>query len=310
MKRKWFGIGALSLAAFAVGILFAQEKPKDTGDAPAGPARPADEAAIRAASQSLARAFEKGDAKAMSAHWTEEGEYIDDDGNKVQGKAALEKAYAGFFAKRPELKVESQTNTVRFLGKDTAVEEGTFTVKAKDAPPDTNRFSTLYVRQDGRWLVALLKEWSDDEANKAKLDELAWLIGSWKSEGAGIAAETSYEWAENKKFIRSKYTITNQKDKTLSSGGTQVIGIDPATGGIRSWTFDAEGGIGEANWSWDGDRWIIDSSGTLQDGTSTTARNLMQRQGDNAFSWRSVQRTHEGEKLPDLAAVQVKRVGN
>jgi uncharacterized protein (TIGR02246 family) len=307
MKGKWLGIVAASLAAFAAGVLFAQEKTKEAGDAPP---RPDDVAAVRAASQNLARTFEKGDAKAFAALWTEEGEYMDEDNPPVRGRAALEKAYAEFFAKRAEMKVESKTNAVRFLGKDLALEEGTFTVHSTSGPPNSNRFSAMFVRQDGRWQVALLKEWNDETANKSKLEDLAWMIGAWKSEGSGIAAETKYEWAENKKFIRGKYTITNQKDKTLSSGGTQVIGVDPASGVIRSWTFDAEGGLGEASWAWNGDRWVIDSAGTLHDGTTTTATNLLQRQGDNSFTWRSVQRTHEGEKLPDLPPVQVKRMEN
>jgi uncharacterized protein (TIGR02246 family) len=304
MKRTWRFVAAACVLV-AAGLIFAQNKSASTGDASS---RPADEKAIREAAQGLARAFEKGDAKAMAAFWTEEGEYVDESGTPVRGRAALEKAYLDFFAKRPELKVESKTDSIRFIGKDAAVEEGTFTVHAKSSPPNTSRYSALHVRQDGRWLVALLKEWGDDEANRAKLDDLAWLIGTWKSESGDVQAQTEYEWAENKKFIRCKYTVTNKKDKATPGSGTQVIGIDPARGLIRAWTFDSEGGIGEATWTLEGNRWVIDSSGTLVDGSETTATNLLQRKGDNAFTWRSVQRTLENEKLPDLGPIQVTRV--
>ena len=305
MKRTWRFVAAAGLLVTA-GLIFAQNKPTPTGDASS---RTADEKAIRDAAQGLARAFEKGDAKAMSAFWTEEGQYVDESGAPVRGRAALEKAYAEFFAKRPELKVEAKTDSIHFIGKEAAVEEGTFTVHAKGSPPNASRYSTLFVRQDGRWLVALLKEWGHDEANRAKLDDLAWLIGTWKSESGDVQAQTEYEWTENKKFIRCKYTVTNKKDKAAPGTGTQVIGIDPARGLIRAWTFDAEGGIGEANWTFDGNRWVIDSSGTLVDGSETTATNLLQRKGDNAFTWRSVQRTLDNEKLPDIGPVQVTRVG-
>ena len=304
MKRTWRFVAAAGLLVTA-GLIFAQNKPTPTGDTSS---RTADEKAIREAAQGLARAFEKGDAKAMSAFWTEEGQYVDESGAPVRGRAALEKAYAEFFAKRPELKVEAKTDSIHFIGKEAAVEEGTFTVHAKGSPPNASRYSTLFVRQDGRWLVALLKEWGDEEANRSKIDDLAWLIGTWKSESGDVQAQTEYEWTENKKFIRCKYTVTNKKDKAAPGTGTQVIGIDPARGLIRAWTFDSEGGIGEASWTFAGNRWVIDSSGTLADGSETTATNFLQRKGDNAFTWRSVRRTLENEKLPDIGPVQVTRV--
>jgi uncharacterized protein (TIGR02246 family) len=270
--------------------------------------RAADEKAIREASRGIARAFEKGDAKALASFWTEEGEYVDEGEEPVHGRAALEKAYAGFFAKRKEVKVQGKTDKIRFLGTDTAIEEGTFTVHAEGSPPNASRYSALFVRQDGRWLVALMKEWNEDTAKEVKLDDLAWLIGTWKSDAGGPQAHADYEWTENKKFIRCKYTVTHAKNKADSTAGTQIIGIDPAVGAIRSWTFDSAGGIGEASWTFDGQRWVIHSTGTLGDGTETTATNFMQPKGHDAFSWRSVQRTHNNEKQPDIGPVQVNRV--
>jgi uncharacterized protein (TIGR02246 family) len=307
MTSKWAGVaGAGLLAAAVTGFLVAQDRP--AADKPAGDARAADEAAVREASQALARAFEKGDARAVAACWTPEGEYVDDNGNHIRGRAALEKAYAGFFAKRPELKVESKTTAVRFLGRDTAAEEGTFTVRAKNGPADASRYSALYVRQDGRWLVAMLKEWGDDATSRADLQDLAWLIGAWETDGDGPRAQTTYEWAENKKFIRCRYSVAAGQGAT-GSHGTQVIGVDPATGRLRSWTFDSDGGIGEAAWDWDGDHWAIDSDATLGDGTRTTATNFLTPAGDNAFTWRSVQRRLDGDSQPDIGPVKVRRAG-
>ena len=287
------------LAAALTGFLVAQDRP--------AAARPADEQAIREATQAFARAFEKGDAQAVGALFTEEAEYIDEDGAPVRGRAALAKAYTDFFAKRQELKAEAKTEKVRFLGKDTAVEEGTFTVKAKTTPANASRYSALYVRQDGRWLMALLKEWGDETTNAPSLQDLAWLIGTWESEGTDLKASTTYEWADNKAFIRARYSIVPKKDGEKASSGTQVIGVDPGSGVIRAWLFDSEGGIGESFWTHDGERWVIDSAGTLADGSETTAQNFLTRTGDDGFTWRSVKRTLNGEHLPDLGTVKVKR---
>jgi uncharacterized protein (TIGR02246 family) len=292
-------------ALLAGGVLAAVYAAQDKPAQPAAEPTP-DEAAVRATAQALVKAFAAGDAKAVAAFWTEQGEYVDADGPPVRGRASLEKAYTDFFAKRQPITIEGKTDSVRFLGKDTAVEEGTFTVRAKDAPADTSRYSTLYVRQDGKWLIALLKEWSDEDAT-ADLQDLAWLVGTWEADGPDTKARTTYDWVDGKAFLRCRYTVTLKKDNTTSTG-TQIIGVDPATSQIRSWTFDSAGGIGEGDWSWDGEKWSIDSTGTLPDGTTTTALNFLTRSGDNAFSWRSVRRTSDGDPQPDIPVVKVTRV--
>lgn len=299
MRRSLAIIGVVGLLAAGVtSFLTADEKSSG---------RPQDEAAIRAASQAFATAFEKGDAAAIGALFTEEAEYVELGGDRIQGRTAIAKAYSEFFGDRKQVKAETKTDSIRFLGRDAAVEEGTFTVKAKDSPTHASRFSALYVRQEGKWLIAMLKEWGDAVTDSPDLNDLAWLIGTWESDGPELSAKTTYEWAPNKKFILSHYTVTPKKAGEKPTMGTQVIGVDPATRMIHAWVFDSEGGIGESSWWWDGQKWMIDSSATLSDGSSTTAQNFLTRDGDQAFTWRSVQRTHNGVALPDLGTVKVQR---
>lgn len=294
------------LAIVTTGFLLAQDQP---AAAPAGTDRKADETAIRERAQALAQAFEKGDAKTVAAFWTEEGEYVDDEGRQLNGRAALEKAYAEFFAKRQEVKAEAKTDKVRFLGKDLAVEEGTFTVRAKDSPAQASRYSTLYVRQDGRWQVAMLKEWSDETTAAPNLQDLAWLIGTWESEGGEAKARTTYAWSDNNKVIRAQYTVeVNEGGKKTTHTGTQIITVDPALNVIRASTFDSDGSVGEAHWHYDGTHWVIDAGGSLADGSRLTALNFITRSGDDAFTWRSTKRTQDGENMPDLAPVKVNRI--
>src|SRR6266850_2546788 len=105
MKKNWSILAAVGLlTAVAIGFVLGQDKPATPGPAP----RPNDEKAIREVSEAIARAFEKGDAAAFVAFFTEEGEYQDEDKDIVRGREALTKSYAAFFAKRPELKVETK----------------------------------------------------------------------------------------------------------------------------------------------------------------------------------------------------------
>src|SRR5436305_67061 len=63
--------------------------------------REGDRDQIRKSSYDFVQAYEKGDAKAIAALWTEQGEYHDDSGHVLQGRAAIEKAYAAHFKEKP-----------------------------------------------------------------------------------------------------------------------------------------------------------------------------------------------------------------
>ncbi|HYV38802.1 MAG TPA: hypothetical protein VE988_24170, partial [Gemmataceae bacterium] len=64
MKCNWkITAAAVLLAATATALIFTQKNAATIAGQPA--ARPEDESAITAASQAFARAFEKGDAKAL-----------------------------------------------------------------------------------------------------------------------------------------------------------------------------------------------------------------------------------------------------
>ena len=152
----------------------------------------------------------------------------------------------------------------------------------------------------------MFKEWGDDATDRATMSDIAWLIGTWESTTGDVTARTAYEWAPNKQFMIVRYTVTPKGDKPMV--GTQVIGVDPANGAIRSWTFDADGGIGEATWAWDDGRWAITSEATLADGSDSTALNFLTKTGPDTFTWKSVKRTEEGDSLPDIGPVIVKRV--
>ena len=270
--------------------------------APGG--RDEDRAAVRAALDSFVKTFESRDAKALAAHWTAGGEYHPLDGARVEGRDALEKGFTAFFARNPESKAKITHESVRFLSTDSAIDEGSVIMRRGPLEPSaTAHYSALLVREGGRWLVAQLSESPGDAES---IGDLGWLAGEWKSkdkEGAEI--QTTYEWHPNKKFLQVRFTI-NEKGLTLS--GSQVIGVQPASGAVHSWVFEADGGVGQADWSRDGDHWLVNASGTLTDGRTLTETNILRRINDDTFTWQSVDRHLGDETLPDLAPVKVTRV--
>jgi uncharacterized protein (TIGR02246 family) len=300
MRKLVATAAAVGLALLA--LLSAQPRAADEP----GDAGGQDEQAIRRVSEAFARAFAVGDATKMGQFFTSQGEYLSDDRDEpLHGRDAIEKAYAEFVAKRPKITAEAKVENVRFLGRDTAVEEGAFTVRPADGqgPATSSRYSTLYVREDGAWKIALMKEWDEDPTGPTGLDALAWLVGTWDAGSDDRKLQTTYEWAAGKKFLVARFKISGEDE----TSGVQIIGVDPAYETIRSWLFESDGGIGEGSWSWDGERWEIESSATLADGTESTATNFLRRTGPDAFTWQSVERVEEGERQPDIGPVKVTR---
>lgn len=270
---------------------------------PAAEDRPADREALTKATDGFVAAFQKGDAKALAALWTAEGEYVGDDGTTVRGRAALEKDYAEAFAKSPGHSLEIEIEAIRFPSRDNAVVEGHFKLRrAKTGEFVASRCSFLYAREDGKWLIAIVREWPGDGL---ALRDLEWLIGTWEAKREGTVVSTKYEWTANKTFIRCHLSIT-QEGKTATA--MQMIGKMPSTGGLHIWTFEDAGGIGDADITRDGKKWRFAARGSTADGRVITATNIMTPVAADTFLWQAVERTADGEPLPDLPQVKVTRV--
>jgi uncharacterized protein (TIGR02246 family) len=262
-----------------------------------------DAAAIRKATADFIKVLQKGDAKAVAAAWTEEGEYIGDDGTTIRGRAAIEAAYAKAFAKVKKLIVDITVESIRFPSKDSAIEEGyAKTYKGDSEQPTCSRYSVLHVREGGKWLMAVLREWPDEGVSLRDLD---WLIGTWQAKTEEAEVRTIYEWDTKKNSIRCHITI---KGPGRNISATQVLLKDPRTGQLRSWIFDDDGGFGDGAWTRDGKRWLIEASGVQADGGELTARNVLTPIDHDTFTWQSTERALDGEELADIPPVKVTRV--
>jgi uncharacterized protein (TIGR02246 family) len=264
--------------------------------------RKADRAGIVAQREAFLKAFERGDAERVASFWTADGELIGDNGSVSRGRDAIEKAYRELFGPKEKRRAEIQSESLRFPSKDTAIEEGHFKVRVGNAEPTTSRYSVLYAREGGKWFMAVVREWP---AEAVSLRDLEWLIGSWVAKSEDAEVHTTYEWMWDKSFIRVLFTI-RQKDRTLR--GFQMIGKDEASGELRSWTFESARGFGEATWSRDGKKWVLDAAGRLSDGRTLTATNILIPLDQDSFTWQAVKRSIGGEEVNDLPPVKVMRV--
>ena len=292
-------VTALTLVVLGVGYMAAQPKATKAAD------READKQAIDTLIKANIQAFNNRDAAAIAANWTDEGEYIRNDGDAVCGRADIQKGYAAFFKTlKGKTTVEVQSDNLRFPSANSAVSEVTLRLKNEEGQLIGSSWrNTLLVREDGQWKVALVQEWDRDNSLDDSLKDLEWLIGTWHMDTKDRDVTTTYEWDENKVFIRGKYTV-KEGGKVVESG-MQMLGRDNAEGGIRSWVFQSDGGFGDGLWTRDGKNWTVDFGGVTSGGKKLSATVNYVRVDADTFTWQSVNQTVNGQPIADTTPIKV-----
>ncbi len=289
----------------------AEEPPQATG---AG--RADDEQALRALVTEFTRAFNAGDVKAVAALFSDNARLVTLTGRAINGRAAIEQLFASSLQEYPGQTIEVKTESLRLLGADSAVEEGTTTLTsppAAGAPrgsSETTRYSVAYVKRDGKWLQDSIRDYplpesASEPTAHEHLQELEWLIGDWVDESDEAEVHTTCRWSENRSFLLRSFHVRIRGQSALS--GTQRIGWDPRLKQIRSWVFDSDGGFSEGLWSRDGERWVIKKTGVLKDGRTASATNVLTRANKDTMKWASTDRTFGADVLADAEEITLVR---
>lgn len=276
------------------------DPPAPPAAAAPAPARAADEAAIRAVDEAFVKAFNAGDAGALAATYTEDAEGIDEDGNAAEGRDAVAARFAAGFEASPGARIAVHTETLKFLGPDTALTRGRAEITpAGGGAAEPSRFTVVFVRRDGRWLQASARDEHDPGApHSERLKALEWLVGDWVSESADAVVHTTCAWADNKSYLLRSFTVQWHGKPALT--GQQRIGWDPLARQFRSWVFDSDGGFGAGEVSHDGDRWLIKAHGVRSDGRPASVTHVITRVNQDMIRWRAVDRAVAGRAAPDV----------
>lgn len=270
--------------------------------------RAADEAAIRQTGDSYEKAYDAGDAQAIAAHFTEDAEYIDEQGNVHQGREAIEAAMTAYFAESPGCQIEIKIDSLRFISAGVAVEDGATTLTPKDGDePITSRYTVVHVKTNGKWLAASVRDHApkDRRQHRAQLQQLGWLRGDWVDESDDAVVLFSCEAVDGGNFLLRKFIIQIAGQEAMS--GTQRIGWDPLTGKLRTWIFDSEGGYGEGSWHRDGNRWVLKCTGVTADGQTASSTSIYTFVDEHTMTWQSVDHEIAGMQLPDSELVTIVR---
>jgi uncharacterized protein (TIGR02246 family) len=302
MKTRVIGfLGVIGLLiGLAAGLGPAQQSKADATD----------KDALAKAAEAFVEAFHKGDAKAVAAFWTVDGDYTDQSGKHLKGREAIEKAFAVMFTENKDAKLRIDSEALEMVSPDVAVEDGVSAVFPADGgPPSRARYTIVHVKKDGKWSLSNVRESAYVPPSNAKhLEGLGWLTGEWAGEiDKGHFARLSFAWTESDNFIVSHFAATF-KDEILG-GGTSWIGWDPAAKCVRSWSFENNGSFGEGAWTSEGEghAWTIKMTSTLPDGKKATVTNIISRIDADTISLASKTRTVDGKEMPDLKEVKLKR---
>ena len=312
MKVLAASLGMLAFAA-TLGLVTAQDRPAREPEAARGvpPAaskeRESDVRAITDLLASFVKAYNAKDARAIGDLFTPDAEIEDEDGEVTRGRDAIVERFTGTFAEKDAGTLAVDTDSLRFLGADLAIEEGTATLSTgPDAPPRTNRYSVIYARQGGRWLQARIRDEPSEEVTPhERLLELEWMLGEWVNESDDGVVFTTCKWADNGNFLLREFDLKVEGRIALS--GTQRIGWDSQREQFRMWVFDDGGGFAEGFFSRDGDRWVVQGSGVRSDGQSVSFTNAITPLDKDRIRWEILERTVGGEAMPDTDQFELVR---
>mgnify|MGYP001600357268 CR=1 FL=1 len=258
--------------------------------------RAADEAAIRSAATAYREALARGDAAAIRAAWTADGDLVDSFGGVIQA-GDLAEGESGQAAE-PRAVVAPGETRLRFITPDVALEDGRCDASVPGlSQPLSGTFTAVWVRQGETWKLAGVREAERPVVGDASsLEDLDWMVGDWvlvpeeelETADAGLM-EMTVRWDAARTFL-----IREARLSPPASAGEPVvhlqqrIGWDPAVGRIRSWSFSTDGSRAEATWFRDGRSWIVRGASVLPDGTQASSTNIYTFDGGDRWTWRAV----------------------
>ena len=270
----------------------------------------AERAAIEKRIASYTAAFNAGDAKKLAEHWLPNAVYINPiSGVQVEGRAAIQKEFETIVKELAGAKLVVQVQDIQFVSPNVAVENGKAKVISADGNVEESEYRAVHVKQDGQWYLDRVTEEEVPVVltHYDQLKDLEWMVGTWvqSDEETGVRVKTTCQWSRNQNFLIRWFDVAIRDRVDLA--GVQIIGWDPAAKQIRSWVFDSDGGFAEGRWTKKGNSWFVTTAETLPDGRKAASVNVITYVDQNTFRWKSVNRTVDGQLLPNVDEIVIVR---
>ena len=252
-------------------------------------------------------AFNKGDVKTLAATWLPDGDYVDQSGQRFSGRGEIEKLYTAFFAENPGAKLRIDSESLRVISDELAIEDGTSAVILPGGgAPSRARYANTFAKVNGKWLLASTRESAFPAPDRSReLAPLGWMIGDWEAKTKdGEVIFLSVKPSPDGNFLITQRTVLVAGKP--ASGGTEWIAWDPAQKKIRSWSFEGDGGFGESEWVKSKDGWTVKSRFTLRNGATLEDTQTLTKSPEGKLTVQT--QAKAGDKaLPAIDDVQFQR---
>jgi uncharacterized protein (TIGR02246 family) len=301
MHRKWvLLVAGLALLMLQPGARTEQGTAKQPNPA---------EDAIMQTLTALAEAYNKGDAAALAALWSENGIYVSHhSGETAKGRKEIEKEFAAQFAKGKKNQLQITVHSIRLITPEVASVDGSAQVTKPEDATFTSTYTMILVKMQGQWRIDNVRETElpTHASHHSHLKELAWMIGEWQHKNQDTEVRIVCEWFTNKNFMARHFTVLEKGE--VQHQGMQIVGWDPVHKKIRSWVYEIDGSFGEGFWNHEGKSWTVKVAGVLPGGKKSTATQVLTKVDNNKYTWQIVARTLDNQVLPNVEAVTVTRV--
>lgn len=267
-------------------------------------------AGLQKAAADFVTAYNKQDATAIAALFTEDGEMADLSGtNLTSGRDEIQARYEQIFSDDP-LNIAIEVDSVRFVAPNLAIEDGTFHLTPADdesAPPRSTTYTAVLIQDDaGAWRIASTRSLKDVTEAAGQFADLAEVLkGEWTCRADGVQLDLAFGWDASGKFLIGEMLTTTADAEPQQ--GTIRIGWDASRKSIVSWMFDAKGGSTHGIWTPDENGWLIRSEGSTADGETLSAAQQLTTEGRETLIWKAIHRIIDGQTQPDKVLRMVRQ---
>lgn len=298
-RGPWKSIAA---AGVVCALVLASRAHAQSSAAPAGEA-----AAVRAAASEYLAAMQRGDAAKLRTLWTADGDYVDAAGQVLKAQDVIAAVRPVEMTTAEGGAATAPTSTLRFPAPNVAIEDGrSGSQSGDDAGGLAGRFTAIWVKQDGKWLLSALRETAEiAPPGSPQLQALAWLVGEWTGAADDAVILISWQWSDGGNYLVGEYVI--YREGQAVAGGSQRVGWDPVAKQFKSWIFDSQGVTGEGRWRADGKRWLVDATHVTADGKRAKST-ATYTPGDETMIWEVAGDWQAGDAAAGDAKLPTRRV--
>ncbi|MEC7839962.1 MAG: nuclear transport factor 2 family protein [Chlamydiota bacterium] len=267
-----------------------------------------DEYAIHENIINYVKAFQNQDAQTLASFWATDATYTNPEtGYSIEGRDAIENEFSKMFKDESPSKLELTVESIEFLNDDRAIEKGSTRILNGKEPITSSKYVATHIKKNGKWLIQKMAERPSKDNTKLnkQMNQLSWLVGNWIDHDENVHIETSCQWVLNNNFLRSNFKVLYHDQKELE--GTQIIRFDPSTQQIRSEIYDSDGGYGEGIWSYQDNKWTVDITSTLPDGTKASSVVVYSPIDKDSYKIYIKGREVNGRILPNLEEASITR---